>query len=116
MVSALGLKSLPAFTVQWAESEFVFRRLHGEFLESFMQLTAPADTLIQSAYSAAKERYAALGVDVDAAMARLRTIAISLHCWQGDDVGGFEAVDAASGGGIQATGNYPGHGPPAYPG
>ncbi len=73
-----------------------------------MQLTAPDDALVQSAYETAKARYAALGVDVDQAMARLRGIAISLHCWQGDDVGGFEAVDSASGGGIQATGNYPG--------
>jgi L-rhamnose isomerase len=62
-----------------------------------------------NAYQIAKERYAAVGVDTDAAMKRLETIPISLHCWQGDDVGGFETAGATlSGGGIQATGNYPG--------
>ena len=45
---------------------------------------------IESAYQAAKDRYAELGVDCDNAIARLSEIAISLHCWQGDDVGGFE--------------------------
>jgi L-rhamnose isomerase len=65
-------------------------------------------TLIR-AYEIAKEQYAALGVDVDAALKTLATIAISLHCWQGDDVGGFETAGAQlSGGGIQTTGNYPG--------
>jgi L-rhamnose isomerase len=50
-----------------------------------------------------------MGVDVDAAIRRLASIPISMHCWQGDDVGGFETVGATlSGGGIQATGNYPG--------
>lgn len=62
-----------------------------------------------AAFSAARETYAALGVDVEAALARLAVTPISLHCWQGDDVGGFEKADATlSGGGIQATGNYPG--------
>jgi L-rhamnose isomerase len=60
-------------------------------------------------YRIAKERYAEYGVDVDVAMKRLEAIPISLHCWQGDDVGGFESPGAElSGGGIQATGNYPG--------
>ncbi len=60
-------------------------------------------------YTSALEQYAALGVDTEAALAALDTIPISLHCWQGDDVGGFEKPGAAlSGGGIQATGNYPG--------
>jgi L-rhamnose isomerase len=60
-------------------------------------------------YKIAKEEYAERGVDVDAAIRRLETIPISLHCWQGDDVGGFEKPGAElSGGGIQATGNYPG--------
>jgi len=64
---------------------------------------------LNEAYQIAKERYAALGVDVDAALKKLETIPISMHCWQGDDVGGFETVGAQlSGGGIQATGNYPG--------
>jgi L-rhamnose isomerase len=64
---------------------------------------------IEKAYRIAQERYAEAGVDTDAAMRKLETIPISLHCWQGDDVGGFETAGAQlSGGGIQATGNYPG--------
>jgi L-rhamnose isomerase len=63
---------------------------------------------IRDAYALAKERYAALGVDTDAAMNTLVQVSISLHCWQGDDVGGFENPDAELGGGIAATGNYPG--------
>ena len=62
---------------------------------------------ILSAYANAKERYAAIGVDTDKAIAELEKQQISLHCWQTDDVGGFESNDALSGG-IQATGNYPG--------
>ncbi|MFA6961069.1 MAG: L-rhamnose isomerase [Opitutaceae bacterium] len=62
-----------------------------------------------AAFSAASEAYLALGVDVEAALTTLAATPISLHCWQGDDVGGFEKADATlSGGGIQATGNYPG--------
>jgi len=64
--------------------------------------------LIQT-YQIAREQFAAHGVDTDAALQALGTIPISLHCWQGDDVGGFETPGAElSGGGIQATGNYPG--------
>jgi L-rhamnose isomerase len=64
---------------------------------------------LRRAYEMACERYAEFGVDVDSALSRLQTIPISLHCWQGDDVGGFETPGAVlSGGGIQATGNYPG--------
>jgi L-rhamnose isomerase len=60
-------------------------------------------------YSQAQEKYAALGVDTEAALQKLSQIPISLHCWQGDDVGGFEKPEAGlDGGGIQATGNYPG--------
>jgi len=67
------------------------------------------DEKITQAYQIAKEQYAAQGVDVDAAMKELAKIPISLHCWQGDDVGGFERPGATlDGGGIQATGNYPG--------
>ncbi len=64
---------------------------------------------IEKAYETAKQCYAELGVDTEKTMERLSKIAISLHCWQGDDVGGFEKAGAElSGGGIQATGNYPG--------
>jgi L-rhamnose isomerase len=60
------------------------------------------------AYSLAKEAYAALGVDTEAALQKLATIPISLHCWQGDDVGGFESTGEGLSGGIAVTGNYPG--------
>jgi L-rhamnose isomerase len=64
---------------------------------------------IQEAYQAAKERYAEIGVDTDKALELLKQIPISIHCWQGDDVGGFEvAAEGTDGGGIMATGNYPG--------
>ncbi|GAK51677.1 L-rhamnose isomerase [Candidatus Moduliflexus flocculans] len=64
---------------------------------------------IEAGYALAKERYAALGVDTEAAMTALAAIPIALHAWQGDDVRGFESADAQlTGGGIQATGNYPG--------
>ncbi len=60
-------------------------------------------------YETAKAAYAAVGVDTDAAIARLQTVPVSLHCWQGDDVRGFDSdPDAPLTGGIQTTGNYPG--------
>ncbi|MEA2736370.1 MAG: L-rhamnose isomerase [Humisphaera sp.] len=65
-------------------------------------------TSIDKSYELARERYAELGVDADRAMATLRTIPISLHCWQGDDVGGFETAGGTLGGGLAVTGNYPG--------
>lgn len=61
-----------------------------------------------SAYDLAREAFAAWEVDTEAAMAALTKIAISLNCWQGDDVRGFEKRSGSSGGGIQATGNHPG--------
>jgi L-rhamnose isomerase len=74
----------------------------------FVETAGVAMTQIQSAYALAQERYATLGVDTEAALARLSKIAISLHCWQGDDVGGFENPGGELTGGIAATGNYPG--------
>ena len=63
-------------------------------------------------YIEAKAKYAALGVDTDAAIAKLKTIPVALHCWQGDDVGGFDQKEKSLTGGIQTTGNYPsGHRP-----
>ncbi len=59
-------------------------------------------------YESAKERYAEIGVDTDQAIARLKEIPVSLHCWQGDDVIGFDH-DGPLTGGIQTTGNYPGN-------
>jgi L-rhamnose isomerase len=67
-----------------------------------------SELTIQNAYTLAKERYAALHVDTEKALARLENVAISLHCWQGDDVGGFENPGGDLTGGIAATGNYPG--------
>lgn len=64
--------------------------------------------LIEQAFELAKQRYAELGVDVEQAMARLDSVPVSMHCWQGDDVRGFENPEGALTGGIQATGNYPG--------
>ena len=68
----------------------------------------PTGKQIQNAYAAAQERYAALGVSTDQALEVLAKIPLSLHCWQGDDVAGFEAPDVELSGGIAATGNYPG--------
>ncbi|EPT34604.1 putative L-rhamnose isomerase [Bacteroidetes bacterium oral taxon 272 str. F0290] len=65
------------------------------------------ENLITKAYEIAKERYAAVGVDTDKAIEILEKTPISLHCWQADDVVGFERNEAVSGG-IQTTGNYPG--------
>lgn len=66
-------------------------------------------SLVERAYSIAREQYAALGIDTDQAIKAMEQVTVSLHCWQADDVGGFETPDASlSGGGIQATGNYPG--------
>lgn len=60
-------------------------------------------------YTSACEQYADLGVDTEQTLKNLEAVSISIHCWQGDDVGGFEKADATlSGGGIQSTGNYPG--------
>src|SRR5574342_443655 len=67
-----------------------------------------SETNIQNAYALAQERYAALGVDTANALSRLEKVAISLHCWQGDDVGGFENPGGDLTGGIATTGNYPG--------
>ncbi len=64
--------------------------------------------LVQKSYEIAKERYAAFGINTDKALEELQKISISIHCWQSDDVTGFENLGNLGGGGIQATGNYPG--------
>jgi len=68
----------------------------------------PRSKPITAAFRLAHERYAALGVNVDTALRTLAKIRVSLHCWQGDDVGGFETNASALGGGLVATGNHPG--------
>ena len=67
------------------------------------------DKALEKAYEIAKDKYAEIGIDTDKAIEQLKTIPISIHCWQGDDVGGFEQVVGKElSGGIQVTGNYPG--------
>lgn len=63
---------------------------------------------VSAAFSIAEEQYASIGVDVQAALGTLKQIAISVHCWQGDDVSGFEGNDTELGSGLAVTGNYPG--------
>ena len=69
---------------------------------------ALSEKQINLAYNLAKERYAELGIDTDKSIDQLSLIPISLHCWQGDDVGGFENPEGTLGGGLAVTGNYPG--------
>jgi L-rhamnose isomerase len=64
--------------------------------------------IVERNYAAARATYALWGIDTEKALAALAAVPLSLHCWQGDDVGGFESAGGLSGGGIQATGNYPG--------
>ena len=66
------------------------------------------ENIIRQAYEAAAERYAAVGVDAREAMDKLQKISLSMHCWQADDVSGFENQGGSLTGGIQVTGNYPG--------
>ena len=63
---------------------------------------------IEKSYELAREQYAQIGVDTDKAIERLMNIPISIHCWQGDDVAGFESLDGSLDGGLAVTGNYPG--------
>jgi L-rhamnose isomerase len=63
---------------------------------------------VQKRFALAKEQYAQCGVDVERALHKLQSIPISLHCWQGDDVGGFENATEPLGGGMAVTGRYPG--------
>lgn len=65
-------------------------------------------TRVEQAFALAADRYATLGVNVHRALDRLAAVPISLHCWQGDDVGGFENTGDELGGGLAVTGNYPG--------
>jgi len=69
---------------------------------------APPESVIEKSYILARDQYAVWGVDTDSALRKLATIPVSLHCWQGDDVGGFEDSGMAIGGGLAVTGRYPG--------
>ncbi|MEH6994991.1 L-rhamnose isomerase, partial [Neobacillus drentensis] len=63
---------------------------------------------IKENYELAKQAYAKWGVDVDEVVEKLKNVPISIHCWQGDDIGGFEVNKSELSGGIDVTGNYPG--------
>jgi len=63
---------------------------------------------IEKAFNLAQEHYAEIGVDAGSVLKKLEKVPVSLHCWQGDDVGGFENFGGTLGGGLVATGNYPG--------
>jgi len=89
------------------------KELHAETHQNRVSMakkskTRPTASTLSQSYSVAKARYAKMGVDTEAAMKKLATIPISLHCWQGDDVGGFENTGQGLSGGIAVTGNYPG--------
>lgn len=71
-------------------------------------MSATIEECVQAAYEIARERYSALGVDTELALARLEQLQLSLNCWQGDDLRGFEAGAGGPGGGIAVTGVYPG--------
>lgn len=66
------------------------------------------EELVRKAYEVAKERYAEIGVDTEKVLKQLQDFHLSLHCWQADDVAGFEVQASSLSGGIQSTGNYPG--------
>lgn len=66
------------------------------------------EELVRKAYEVAKERYAEIGVDTEKVLKQLQDFHLSLHCWQADDVAGFEVQAGSFSGGIQSTGNYPG--------
>lgn len=71
-------------------------------------MAGSSEAQLQTAYRIARERYAEIGVHPEKALRQLQGIAISMQCWQGDDVGGFESPQGLTGGGILATGAYPG--------
>lgn len=73
-----------------------------------LSATMKSTKKIEQAYRLASERYAAVGVDTEEALKKLAGVSISIHCWQGDDVGGFESAGMELGGGLAVTGNYPG--------
>ena len=66
------------------------------------------ENLIHQAYEIARERYAEIGVDTEKVLEQLQNFHLSMHCWQADDVKGFEVQAGALSGGIQSTGNFPG--------
>lgn len=86
----------------------MMRLVHPKMHASWSRELSSSTTRVQSEYRLACEAYAELGVDVEAAMLGLSQVSISLHCWQGDDVVGFEGLGQSIGGGLAVTGNYHG--------
>jgi len=76
--------------------------------DSFPGGAAGSSRSVEAAFAAACQRYAELGVDVPGVLGRLEAVSVSMHCWQGDDVGGFEGGGDELGGGLAVTGSYPG--------
>ena len=104
--SQVGAITTPPPILQYADSPRpIVPRRHREASIAMASHRTPPSL---RAFELARERYAELGVDVDLAMEQLARVSVSLHCWQGDDVGGFEGSDESLGGGLAVTGNYPG--------
>ena len=93
------------FPIRGELTRYVYAGNHAFFEDGTM---ASAGGRVEQAFAHAKDEYAQWGVDVDNALSRLSAIAISIHCWQGDDVGGFENLGQELGGGLAVTGHYPG--------
>jgi L-rhamnose isomerase len=91
-------------TAPWKHLVFLTKKTQ---IRRFQYYTNLNPSITQS-YTSAQTRYGEIGVDTEAAMAALARIPVSLHCWQGDDVGGFENTIESLSGGIAVTGNYPG--------
>src|SRR5690554_5094827 len=85
----------------------IFRSIQRNILNK-ITVTIMKEEQLQKAYEVAKAQYATIGVDADKAIEMLNDLSISIHCWQADDVSGFEDPDGALTGGIQTTGNFPG--------
>lgn len=85
-----------------------FASIEFEFKPAWINAMTSRSDRVEAAYKLAREVYLELGIDPDQAMSRLEQVAVSLHCWQGDDVRGFENLGEAIGGGLAVTGNYPG--------
>ena len=73
------------------------------------------DQLVKQAYEVARERYAEQGIDTEHVISQLNDFHLSMHCWQADDVHGFEVLAGNMSGGIQSTGNFPGAAPLLLP-
>jgi L-rhamnose isomerase len=94
----LSDENIRAICKEWGVEQSIFQK----------EKTMPKEQRVQAAYQLAEESYANLGVDTRTALSQLSKVALSLHCWQGDDVLGFESTGGELSGGIAATGNYPG--------